>query len=145
MSAPGTLDALSFARSGASLEGKLHADRLPRLRTNLTSDDAAVQYRIAGIVEAGRPALSLWIEADVRLTCQRCLESFRHRMELENVLPIARDEAELSRWEADDPLVDALLAGERLDVAALVEDEILLSLPLAPRHPEGECGTGLQA
>ncbi len=145
MSAPGTLDALSFARSGASLEGQLRADRLPRLQSNLTSDDAAVQYRIAGIVEAGRPALSLWIEADVRLTCQRCLEPFRQRVELENVLPVARDEAELARWEAEDPLVDALLADDRLDVASLVEDEILLSLPVAPRHPEGECGAGFQA
>ncbi len=145
MSAPGTLDALSFARSGARLEGELRADQLPRLRSNLTADDAAVQYRIAGRVEGGRPALSLWIEADVRLTCQRCLEPFRQHVGLENVLPVARDEAELARWETDEPLVDALLADDRLNVASLVEDEILLSLPLAPRHPEGECGAGFQA
>jgi uncharacterized metal-binding protein YceD (DUF177 family) len=37
---------------------------------------------------------------------------------------------ELARWEGDDPLVDALVAESRLDVASLVEDEILLSLPV---------------
>jgi uncharacterized protein len=34
---------------------------------------------------------------------------------------------------------DTLDASPELDVNALVEDEVLLSLPLAPRHPEGAC------
>ncbi len=145
MSASGHLDLLRFARSGESLEGELRAEMLPRLQGNLTSEDAAVQYRIAGGVEAGKPVLRLWIEADVWLTCQRCLEPFRERLELSNTLPIARDESELARWEAEDPLVDALVVDGKLDVASLVEDEILLSLPVSPRHPDGACGPGYQA
>lgn len=142
MSAPGYLDALRVARTGASLEGELGAEQLPRLLEHLTAADAAVQYRIAGGCEAGRPVLSLWVAVDVRLVCQRCLEPYQQHLELRNVLPIARNAEELLRWEADDPLLDALVAEERLDLAALVEDEILLSLPLAPRHPEGECDPG---
>ena len=61
------------------------------------------------------------------------------------MLPIARDESELALWEAEDPLVDALIADTRFDVASLVEDEILLSLPVVPRHADGECATGYQA
>ena len=34
---------------------------------------------------------------------------------------------------------DAIEASTELDVAALIEDEVLLSLPLAPRHAEGAC------
>jgi uncharacterized protein len=41
--------------------------------------------------------------------------------------------------------VDALIADTRFDVASLVEDEILLSLPVVPRHPDGECKMGYQA
>ncbi len=145
MSASGHLDSLRFARSGESLEGVLQAKVLPRLKGNLTSEDVAVQYRIVGGIEAGKPVLRLWIEVDVWLTCQRCLEPFRERLELSNILPIARDEAELARWEAEDPLVDALVADGRLDVVSLVEDEILLSLPVSPRHPDGACGLGCQA
>ena len=145
MSAPATLDSLRFAQSGGSLEGVFRADELPRLRGNLTSDDVAVQYRISGAVEAGRPVLRLDLEVRVWLVCQRCLELYPEHMELRSVLPIARDEAELARWESEDPLVDALVAEARMDVATLVEDEILLSLPVAPRHPEGECGAGYQA
>ena len=145
MSAPAPLDTLHFAQSGGNLEGVFRADELPRLRDNLTSDDVAVQYRISGGLEAGRPVLRLDVSASVWLTCQRCLELYPERLELHSVLPIARNESELARWESEDPLVDALVAEPRLDVAALVEDEILLSLPVVPRHPEGECGAGFQA
>lgn len=145
MSAPALLDILLFAQSGGSLEGELRADELPRLRDNLNSDDVAVQYRLSGGTESGRPVLRLEASGYVWLTCQRCLELYRERYELRNVLPIARDESELALWEAEDPLVDALVADARLDVVSLVEDEILLSLPVVPRHPDGECGTGFQA
>jgi uncharacterized protein len=87
----------------------------------------------------------LEISALVWLTCQRCLELYSEKVELSSVLPIAKDESELARWESEDPLVDALVAEPRLDVATLVEDEILLGLPVVPRHPEGECGAGFQA
>ena len=145
MSAPAPLDMLHFAHSGGSLEGSLRADELPRLRGNLTSEDVAVQYRVSGGVASGRPVLRLEVEGYVWLTCQRCLELYQERFALRNELPIARDEAELARWEADDPLLDALVADGRLDLAALVEDEILLGLPIVPRHGDGECGLGYQA
>ena len=145
MSAPAPLDTLLFAQSGGSLEGELRADELPRLRGNLTSDDVAVQYRLSGGTESSRPVLRLEVSGCVWLTCQRCLELYPERFELRNVLPIARDESELALWEAEDPLVDALIADTRFDVASLVEDEILLGLPVVPRHPDGECETGYQA
>ncbi len=90
-------------------------------------------------MEAGRPVLRLDIRATVWLTCQRCLGRFTEDLDIQTVLPVARDEAELARWEAEDPLVDALVAETRQGLAALVEDEILLSLPVAPRHPDGGC------
>jgi uncharacterized metal-binding protein YceD (DUF177 family) len=54
---------------------------------------------------------------------------------LDTVLPVARNEAELLRWEALDPLLDALVADPQLDLAVLVEDEILLSLPSGADAP----------
>ncbi len=139
MSAPAPLDLLRFTQSGETLEGQLRAEELPRLRDHLTSEDAAVQYRLSGVVESGRPVLSVALSGHVWLTCQRCLGSYRQPLDIRNALPVARDEAELARWEVEDPLVDALVADARLDVASLVEDEILLSLPAVPRHPEGAC------
>ncbi len=57
---------------------------------------------------------------------------------VERTLYLARNEAELERLDAL-PDSDAIQPGERLSLVELVEDEVLLSLPLAPMHAEGEC------
>ncbi len=136
MSAPAHIDSMQFARSGGELSGHLAADRLPRLRDSLAREDVAVQYRISGITVAGRPSLRV----QVWLLCQRCLEPYQQALGLDVTLPIARNAEQLSYWEDQDPLLDALVAESALDVATLVEDEVLLGLPVAPRHPDGECG-----
>jgi len=139
MSARKPFDSLQFAKSGESLGGSLRFDELPRLHDSLRPDDVAVQYRISGVLSSGRPALRLQIEATVWLVCQRCMAAYPEILTLDSVLPVARNEAELLRWETLDPLLDALVADPMLDLKVLVEDEILLSLPPVPLHPEGGC------
>ncbi len=72
------------------------------------------------------------------MTCQRCLGAMRHAVQIERALHLARNEAELERLDAL-PDGDAILVGETLNLVDLVEDEVLLSLPLAAMHAEGEC------
>lgn len=121
------------------MSGTLSVEDLPRLADSLRPDDGAVQYRLSGVLSAGRPSLHLEVEAVVWLTCQRCMASYPEALVLDCVLPIARNEAELDYWEKLDPLLDALVVDLALDVAALVEDEVLLSLPVVPIHPDGGC------
>lgn len=140
MSAPrATIDSLRFARTGESLSGEVRVADLERLSSALAEPSGWVRYRLEGGSEAGRPVLRLDVEAEVVLECQRCLGNYIERVSSATVLPLARDEAELARWERDDPLLDALVAETALDVLSLVEDEVLLGLPVAPRHPEGDC------
>jgi uncharacterized protein len=139
MSARRPFDSLQFAKSGESLSGSLRVEELPRLSDSLRPDDVAVQYRLVGVKASGRPALRLHVTANVWLTCQRCMTRYPELLELDSVLPVARNEAELQRWETLDPLLDALVADPALDLAALVEDEILLGMPLVPMHAEGDC------
>jgi uncharacterized protein len=139
MSARRPFDSLQFAKSGESLSGSLRIEDLPRLRDSLRPDDAAVQYRLSGSLLAGRPALRLEVVVTVWLTCQRCMTIYRDVMNIDSVLPVARNDAELERWERLDPLLDALVADPQFDLAAFVEDEILLSLPTVPLHAEGRC------
>jgi uncharacterized protein len=140
MSARPTLDSLRFARTAGRLAAEAPVATFDRLVGSLASDQGYVRYVLLGQTASGRPALRLEIDADVVLRCQYCLELFPHRLHINQVLPVARDEAELERWEQEDPLLDALLAEPALDVLALVEDEMLLGLPIAPRHPTGGCG-----
>lgn len=131
---------MQFARAGGDQSGEVRLSDMSRLADILVSDEGAASYRIRGSLEMGRPVLALGVDAAVMLRCHRCLEPYRQEMRVSRVFPIARDEAQLELWERNDPLLDALVADPELDVLTLVEDEILLSLPVAPRHAEGECG-----
>ena len=131
-------DAAGLLAGGLTVGGVRAAGRR-EARLRAIDRDARRQRRGMTLDEPLRIDARLW------LTCQRCLERFPERFELSNVLSVARDEAELERWESEDPLVDALVAEAPLDVASLVEDEIILSLPVSPRHEDGRCGAGFQA
>lgn len=139
MSARPTFDSLRFARDGEGLSGQFRLDELPRLADVMLSAEGVVNYRLRGEMQAGRPALRLVVETSVMLRCQLCLEPYLQAMRIDQVFPVARNEAQLELWERSDPLLDALVADPELDVLTLVEDEILLSLPVAPRHAEGGC------
>lgn len=149
MSARQTIDGMQLAKSGGRLSGELRADEfpdmLPRLADILSRESPPVQYRLSGGMKARRPVLRLEVRATVSLTCQRCLEVYAEELRLDREYPLARDEAELSRWERDEPLMEALVANPKMPVMALIEDEILLSLPFVPRHPEGVCGLDARA
>jgi uncharacterized protein len=133
------LDTMRFAQAGGEMSGEVRLSDLDRLADVLMSDEGAASYRVRGNLEKGRPILTLVVDTTVMLLCQRCLEPYRQALSVERVFPIARDEAQLELWERDDPLLDAMVADPELDVLTLVEDEILLSLPVVPRHPLGEC------
>jgi uncharacterized protein len=80
----------------------------------------------------------LAIHGVLRLQCQRCLGALEHPLEILNklLLVTAGESAAGVLDEEDSEWVEA---SGNLDVASLVEDEILLSLPYAPRHEEGSC------
>ena len=149
MSARQTIDSMQFAKSGGELSGELRAeefqDMLPRLADILSRESPPVQYRLSGGMKARRPVIHLEVRATVTLICQRCLEAYAEELQLDREYPLARDEAELSRWERDEPLIEALVADPKMVVSELIEEEILLSLPSVPCHPEGMCGLEVQA
>lgn len=140
MSARPKFDSLHFARAGDECSGQAPLAGFERLVDFVPESGAEVIYRVRGGIDRGRPTLWLDIDVTVSLVCQRCLSRYREQITVRRGLPVARDEAQLALWERDDPLLDALVAEPEMDVLTLVEDEILLSLPVAPRHPEGECG-----
>jgi uncharacterized protein len=139
MSAQTVMDPIRFAREAASLAGGYALAEMDRLRDELAGDQGVVAYHLNGALVGGRPALRLLVEANPTLICQRCLSPYVHPLHSEGVIFLARNDAELERWESDDPLLDVIVAEERMDVRMLVEDELLLSLPVVPCHEEGAC------
>jgi uncharacterized protein len=138
----GRFDAQSLARRGAVIEGRVDPAALPRVRDLLAGEDSAstLNYRIAGSADgSGHPALEIALTGAVSLTCQRCLRVFAWPVDQRTLLLLARDESELARLDEADREHEVVLANAPLDPMALVEDELLLTMPYVPRCPESEC------
>jgi len=134
---PVEVDPWRFCRDGQSWETRSEVAAFPRLAHEFTQ--GALFCRVVGRVDQrGSLSLQLTVSGDVQLTCQRCLGSMPYKVEVERTLYLARNEAEMERLDAL-PDSDAIHAGEILSLVDLVEDEVLLSLPLATMHAEGEC------
>lgn len=138
-------DALKLAAENETLSGVIDARGLDRVADWLAEGSGPV--RIAWRIEGGhdalhRPALTVAIEGTLPLICQRCLQAFDAQISQETRLLLAGDDAELKVLDAEES--EVVLASDLLDGRALVEDDVLLSLPFAPHHGDGECppGTG---
>jgi uncharacterized protein len=139
MSAPIVIDPLDFARNAGVLRGKITVSDFERLRDYLADDHGELQYCVTGCSGANTgPSLQIRVQGPINLRCQRCLGGMENMLDLRTELLLARDKSELARLDAD-ASVDCILATPELDIIALVEDEIILSLPASPRHGEGEC------
>jgi uncharacterized protein len=134
---PIVVDPWRFCRDAQSWETRSDVAAFPRLVHEFTQGVLFCRV-VGGEDQRGSLFLRLTISGEVGLTCQRCLGEMPYAVELERTLYLARNEAEMERLDAL-PDSDAIQAGETLGLVELVEDEVLLSLPLAPMHAEGEC------
>lgn len=141
----------SLVRDGTELEGELLLATLPRLGEALHQpppEQALVRWR-AGFGQEARPGatprawISLQAEAEVTLQCQRCLEPSVQRLVVDRRFWLAASEAEAARLDADSE-DEHLVLEPRLDLPRLIEDELILALPLVPRH-EPHCPQPLAA
>jgi uncharacterized protein len=140
---PLRLDMLRFAEQGAELSGEWPLSELGRLQETCFHDAptdpvAPVRWQAEGEAVArpgGEPQvwLHLQAEAQVWLQCQRCLQPVLQPLQVERAFRFVRDEQQA---EAEDPdsEEDLLALQPAFDLRRLVEDELLLALPLVPRH-----------
>jgi uncharacterized protein len=135
MSRAGTIDGLRFAQDRSTVTGRLALADLPRVAESGASS-ADVRYAITGRRNAaGKPSLRIEAAGMVELECQRCLQPLAWSADAEAELELAASEAEANAAEDD---VDRVVASKDMDVAALVEDEVLLGLPMVPLHASCE-------
>jgi uncharacterized protein len=119
-----------------SFEGTLPIATMPRLCEMLAGPDGLLQFELDfGRDELGISYVDVRARASLTLVCQRTLEPF--------VLPVAVDtRLGLIRQERDEaglpPDCEPLLVAEdgRLNPADVIEDELLLALPLIPVNPD---------
>jgi uncharacterized protein len=139
------IDSVDFAQNGKETRGEIAVSELSRLSSMLAKSDGSLTYIVRGYCEGDSNMLGVSIQGMCTLRCQRCLGELEYSVNLDARLRLLPAE-KLDESDEDDDL-DAIEAEPRLDVLALIEEELLLELPFAPKHLEGECASttnGLQ-
>lgn len=141
MSHQPVIDGFELATSGAELRGVLSPGDFSRLRSMLASEAGEIAYVVRGLRdERGRPCLRVTVSGPLQLKCQRCLEALEFDADVDEVLVLAASQAEIDAEPLDAHGLDRLLAGRQMPVRDLIEDELILVVPYAPRHES--CAAG---
>jgi uncharacterized protein len=86
-----------------------------------------------------RQFMNLDLKGQIRLVCQRCLKDCPVELSEGRRFALVGSEDEANAFPIEDDQQEPLVASQHFDVLETIEDEILLSLPLIPKHPEGVC------
>lgn len=133
------IDVFAFCKKDEHIEGVLPVVDLPRLAGETFDKAGDVKWSISGYVnELGYPALTLSVSGKVNLICQRCLTGLPFDVQSESVIILAENEEAADKLDAllEDDDVDVIVGSASFDIKYLIEDEVLLALPLAPKHAE---------
>lgn len=131
------IDAFEFCRRKEYLEGEIAVAQLPRLAEESVDRFGTIRWSLQGGSNSlGHPQMTLSVAGEVRLLCQRCLVPFVFDIGSESVLVLARSEENADEIEAllDDESIEVIVGSKVFNLAELVEDEMLLAIPLSPRH-----------
>jgi uncharacterized protein len=132
-------NAAVLADEGRKVSFAVPIQRLERIAELLTQHDGVVTGSVAFSREEGRVIAEVELAAELSVRCQRCLAPMLLPIESHSRVALLASEDEAS---AVPPELETALAPEgRMRVADLVEEELLLVLPAAPRHPE-QCPDG---
>ncbi len=148
MNARPLINCLDFAGNGQKLSGEVPVAEMPRLLDMLENSQGMLGYTVQGSVDRqGNHWLDVNVGGQCQLRCQRCLDKLDYPVRLTSRLLLC-DQATLDALDAEGHLAghaddeeefDSILADAHLDVLNLLEEEILLSLPIAPKHELGAC------
>ncbi len=135
---PEHIDPFRYAEQGLSLDGIVKVSEMQRLGANIADHDAIVTAKLQfGRDEQQITFLHGHLETSLNLRCQRCMEPFVYEIISDFSLGIVNtlDEANAlpERYEP------AMAVEGSLALRDLIEDEILLNLPIIPRHEPEDC------
>jgi uncharacterized protein len=134
-----------FARGQGQLTGTLDLSRLPRVNDLLFDSAGEVRYAVTGYLnDRGHNALHVELDGELKLRCQRCLGPLIQPVRVQRDIVLVPGADEFAQREDEAESEDVIPDVARLALGPLLEEELLLALPLAPRHEEGACDTGIE-
>lgn len=136
---PLAVDAVRTAQKRLDYSGIYTVEQVARLAASVVSVDSDVQTSLSFDIDNLRLAvINGQSDVTVTLECQRCGKTFEHQVHATYCFsPVRNDEQAEALPEAYEPIeVDEF--GE-VDLLAMIEDEIILSLPVVPVHESEHC------
>lgn len=142
---PRRLDVAAFAEARGALAGAEALAHFARLRQDCADaggdGDASVAWQASGERRAlpgtgMLPALRLRVQARLPLSCQLCLGQVPTAVTVDRHFVFVADEDSAARLDDGSEDADVLVLARDFDLHALIEDELLMALPLAPRHAQ---------
>jgi len=140
---PTRLDLQAFAAHAGELEGRWPLTHLERLADSAAPEarpgaDDEVSWRARGVQVASRDGMpEIWLHLEaattISLECRRCLEPVEVPLRVDTRLRFVRGEEAAAELDAESEY-DVLPLTRALDLRVLIEDELLLSLPVLPAH-----------
>ena len=138
---PKQLDLRGLADRGVQISGTVSPDDLPRLAESgigvVDLGSAAFDFRRD---EEARYVVAVSVEAKVVMRCQRCLSDMEVLITTASLMACVWTDEEAAALPA---AYEPLIVDDATDLSDIVEEEILLAIPVSPRH-ETECKSALQ-
>ena len=140
---PLKLDVAAFARAQANLAGEWPLSELERLRAYVPHEGApATLHPVRWVVRGEQRAMrggahEVWLHLDASLSlpmeCQRCLRPVDEQVTVQRSVRFVADEGTAAELDAESE-DDVLVLSRAFDLRWWIEDELILELPLVPRH-----------
>lgn len=133
---PEHIEPLRLARTGRVLQGRLPLSRMARLMDSVDTASGDVEVELSFATNSSNvPCVRGHIRAEVGLQCQRCMQAMTWPIDNQFELMIVESESEAEQLGEESEIL--LLEEQLVSLSDLVEDEILLNLPIVPKHEAG--------
>lgn len=129
---PATIRPLKLARQQGKLKGYMPLRQLPRLMADCLDDVGNLDADLHLAMQGRWPVMSGTVNACVRMTCQRCLDVVEIPLRTELMLGFSQSEEALE--DMPDSLEPYLLEEEEIPLADVLEQELILALPIVAYH-----------
>lgn len=131
---PKSIDPYRFAHNGQEIIGKIDVADLPRLQDVVHADAGEISIRLRFEIDViGTPVVEGDFSTELTLICERCTEPMQLPMNVHCELAMVRHEHFIQGLDEEyEPWI--VEPGIDIDPASLIEDELMLALPIVPRH-----------
>lgn len=135
---PGFVDPLRYAEEGKRLQGEIDITEMDRLKASVSRAKACVKLNMSfGMDELKNKFIDGHMQTELTLICQRCLQDMTVTIKRDFLLGLVRNVKQADALpHGYEPLMVNLTT---VKLAAIIEDELILALPIVPMHAASQC------